>query len=76
MCRLVKISGPKSCFPITFNVSCRFTLSHLTSRREFPLNLGIGAGWYEHEWRAYGYGFPEGKAENRPVDSASNPTPD
>ena len=20
---------------------------------------GIGAGWYEHEWRAYGYGFPE-----------------
>ncbi|MGO1972640.1 MAG: LLM class F420-dependent oxidoreductase [Propionibacteriaceae bacterium] len=21
--------------------------------------MGIGAGWYEHEWRAYGYGFPE-----------------
>src|SRR3954468_4096212 len=20
--------------------------------------LGIGAGWYEHEWNAYGYGFP------------------
>ena len=20
--------------------------------------LGIGAGWYEHEWLAYGYGFP------------------
>ncbi len=20
---------------------------------------GLGAGWYEHEWRAYGYGFPE-----------------
>jgi F420-dependent oxidoreductase-like protein len=19
---------------------------------------GLGAGWYEHEWRAYGYGFP------------------
>lgn len=19
---------------------------------------GIGGGWYEHEWRAYGYGFP------------------
>jgi F420-dependent oxidoreductase-like protein len=19
----------------------------------------LGAGWYEHEWRAYGYGFPE-----------------
>jgi F420-dependent oxidoreductase-like protein len=23
------------------------------------LYAGIGAGWYEHEWRAYGYGFPE-----------------
>ena len=22
------------------------------------LDFGIGAGWYEHEWRAYGYGFP------------------
>jgi len=23
------------------------------------LICGLGAGWYEHEWRAYGYGFPE-----------------
>jgi alkanesulfonate monooxygenase SsuD/methylene tetrahydromethanopterin reductase-like flavin-dependent oxidoreductase (luciferase family) len=23
------------------------------------LYAGIGAGWYEHEWRAYGHGFPE-----------------
>ena len=23
------------------------------------LYAGIGAGWYEHEWRAYGYGLPE-----------------
>jgi F420-dependent oxidoreductase-like protein len=22
------------------------------------LEVGIGAGWYEPEWRAYGYGFP------------------
>jgi len=21
--------------------------------------MGIGAGWYEHEWLAYGYGFPD-----------------
>jgi F420-dependent oxidoreductase-like protein len=21
--------------------------------------MGIGAGWYEHEWKAYGYGFPK-----------------
>ena len=20
--------------------------------------MGIGGGWYEDEWRAYGYGFP------------------
>ena len=23
------------------------------------LYAGYGAGWYEHEWKAYGYGFPE-----------------
>lgn len=22
------------------------------------VDMGIGGGWYEHEWRAYGYGFP------------------
>ena len=22
------------------------------------IEVGLGAGWYEHEWRAYGYGFP------------------
>jgi F420-dependent oxidoreductase-like protein len=22
------------------------------------VQMGIGAGWYEHEWLAYGYGFP------------------
>ncbi|KAA8970048.1 LLM class F420-dependent oxidoreductase [Mycobacterium sp.] len=25
------------------------------------VQMGIGAGWYEHEWRAYGYGFPSAK---------------
>lgn len=25
---------------------------------EGRLEMGIGAGWYEQEWRAYGYGFP------------------
>lgn len=23
------------------------------------LYFGLGGGWYEHEWNAYGYGFPE-----------------
>jgi len=27
--------------------------------RHGRLYVGLGAGWYEHEWRAYGYGFPE-----------------
>ena len=22
------------------------------------VEMGIGGGWYEHEWRSYGYGFP------------------
>ncbi|MFI2754299.1 TIGR03560 family F420-dependent LLM class oxidoreductase [Cellulomonas sp. P22] len=26
------------------------------------VEMGIGAGWYEHEWRAYGYGFPRAGA--------------
>jgi len=23
------------------------------------VEMGIGGGWYQHEWEAYGYGFPE-----------------
>lgn len=29
------------------------------------IEMGIGAGWYEHEWRAYGYGFPDAPARLR-----------
>lgn len=32
------------------------TVDHVSSGR---VEMGIGAGWYEHEWRAYGYGFPD-----------------
>lgn len=31
------------------------TVDHISGGR---VEMGIGAGWYEHEWRAYGYGFP------------------
>ncbi len=31
------------------------TVDHVSSGR---VEMGIGGGWYEHEWRAYGYGFP------------------
>ena len=30
--------------------------------------MGIGAGWYEHEWRAYGYGFPSAGDRLRRLD--------
>ena len=31
------------------------TVDHVSGGR---VEMGIGAGWYEHEWLAYGYGFP------------------
>ncbi len=32
------------------------------------VEMGIGAGWYEHEWRAYGYGFPSAPERLRALD--------
>src|SRR6476469_617248 len=32
------------------------------------VEMGIGAGWYEHEWRAYGYGFPSAGARIAALD--------
>jgi F420-dependent oxidoreductase-like protein len=32
------------------------------------IEMGIGAGWYEHEWRAYGYGFPSAPERLRMLD--------
>ncbi len=34
------------------------------------LLCGLGAGWYEHEWRAYGYGFPERRDRMRAFSEA------
>ena len=34
------------------------------------LYCGLGAGWYEHEWRAYGYGFPETRDRMRMLREA------
>ncbi|MDX5309787.1 MAG: LLM class F420-dependent oxidoreductase [Rhodococcus sp. (in: high G+C Gram-positive bacteria)] len=32
------------------------------------IEMGIGGGWYEHEWRAYGYGFPSPPERLRRLD--------
>ncbi len=32
------------------------------------VEMGIGGGWYEHEWRAYGYGFPPARERLRALD--------
>jgi F420-dependent oxidoreductase-like protein len=32
------------------------------------IEMGIGAGWYEHEWRAYGHGFPGAGERLRMLD--------
>jgi F420-dependent oxidoreductase-like protein len=34
------------------------------------LNFGIGAGWYEHEYRAYGYEFPDAPTRLRQLREA------
>jgi F420-dependent oxidoreductase-like protein len=34
------------------------------------MNLGIGAGWKEEEWRAYGYGFPDRKGRLNQLEDA------
>jgi F420-dependent oxidoreductase-like protein len=34
------------------------------------LDFGIGAGWYEEEYRAYGYPFPDGPERLRQLDEA------
>jgi len=34
------------------------------------LDFGIGAGWYEHEFRAYGYDYPDGPTRLRQLRDA------
>ena len=41
------------------------TVDHVSGGR---VEMGIGAGWYEHEWLAYGYGFPSAGDRLRALD--------
>jgi F420-dependent oxidoreductase-like protein len=41
------------------------TCDHVSGGR---IEMGIGAGWYEHEWRAFGYGFPAARERLRMLD--------
>jgi F420-dependent oxidoreductase-like protein len=41
------------------------TVDHISNGR---VEMGIGAGWYEHEWRAYGYGFPPARERLRALE--------
>jgi F420-dependent oxidoreductase-like protein len=41
------------------------TIDHISGGR---IQMGIGAGWYEHEWRAYGFGFPTAGERIRALD--------
>jgi F420-dependent oxidoreductase-like protein len=41
------------------------TCDHVSGGR---MEMGIGAGWYEHEWRAYGYGFPPARERLQMLD--------
>ncbi len=41
------------------------TVDHVSAGR---VEMGIGGGWYEHEWRAYGYGFPSAGDRLRMLD--------
>ncbi|MFW0786728.1 LLM class F420-dependent oxidoreductase [Gordonia sp. CPCC 206044] len=41
------------------------TVDHVSGGR---VEMGIGAGWYEHEWLAYGYGFPSAGERLKALD--------
>lgn len=44
------------------------TIDHVAAGR---LEMSIGAGWYEQEWRAYGYGYPRDGARLAMLDEAA-----
>src|SRR2546430_1349856 len=44
--------------------------SHVDVLSHGRLDFGIGAGWYEHEYLAYGYPYPEGRERLRQLREA------
>ena len=53
--RLGQMCSCMSYRPPTYLAKVAATVDAVSGVR---LEMGIGGGWYEHEWRAYGYGFP------------------
>ncbi|HVS49001.1 MAG TPA: LLM class F420-dependent oxidoreductase [Candidatus Dormibacteraeota bacterium] len=51
--QMVTCNGYRSPSLLAKMASCVDVMSH------GRLILGIGAGWYQHEWEAYGYEYPE-----------------
>ncbi len=49
----------------TYLAKVASTVDHVSGGR---VEMGIGGGWYEHEWRAYGYGFPSAGERLRALD--------
>src|SRR5438445_5240220 len=62
--QMVTCNGYRNPALLAKMVSTVDTLSH------GRLNFGIGAGWYEQEFRAYGYDFPDGPTRLRQLREA------
>lgn len=69
--RRVKVGQMVSCIGYRNPALLAKTASTIDVLSHGRLYCGIGAGWYEHEWRAYGYGFPETRDRMRAFREAT-----
>ncbi len=67
----VKVGQMVSCIGYRNPALLAKTASTIDVLSHGRLYCGIGAGWYEHEWRAYGYGFPDTRDRMRAFREAT-----